>query len=124
MWRNGPAGFLFGALASLAIMPAAAYGQSQIAGRVTDTTGGLLPGVTVEASSPALIEGSRVATTDGEGQYTITNLRPGLYKVTFTLAGFSTLVRDELNLPADFTMTISVQLRVGSLAEMVAWTSA
>src|SRR5713101_4704384 len=61
--------------------------QSAIAGQVTDTTGAVLPGVTVEAASPALIEGNRAGVTDGQGRYTIESLRPGTYKVTFTLPG-------------------------------------
>ena len=67
------------ALAALALVPTGALGQagSQITGEVTDNTGGILPGVTIEASSPALIEGSRVAITDGSGRYTIVDLRPG-----------------------------------------------
>ena len=67
----------------LLIAPALAAAQdSGIAGAVTDNTGGVLPGVTVEASSPALIEGSRVAFSDGQGRYAITALRPGTYTVT------------------------------------------
>ena len=97
----------------------AVYAQSQIAGRVTDNTGGILPGVTVEATSEALIEGTRVVVTDGAGQYTIINLRPGEYQVTFTLPGFSVIVRDELTLPTDFTMTVNVELTVGGIEESI-----
>ena len=90
------------ALAALALVPAVALGQagSQITGEVTDNTGGILPGVTIEASSPALIEGSRVAITDGSGRYTIVDLRPGTYSVTFTLPGFSTVLVEGQELPA------------------------
>jgi hypothetical protein len=110
--------FLLAALVWI-LVPTAGHAQSQIAGRVTDATGGVLPGVTVEAASPVLIEGARAAITDGEGQYSIVNLRPGTYAVTFSLPGFTTLVREQLNLPADFTLTVHVQMRVGSLEETV-----
>ena len=86
------------ALTCLALLPAAALAQSSITGEVSDNTGGVLPGVTVEASSPALIEGSRVAITDGTGRYTIVDLRPGTYAVTMTLPGFSTFVQEGLEL--------------------------
>ena len=102
-----------------ALPPVAVHGQSRMVGQVTDNTGGALPGVTVEASSPALIEGRRVAATDGQGRYGIVDLRPGTYEVTFTLAGFSTVVRDGLALPSDFAMTIDVQMLVGALEETV-----
>src|SRR5688500_8721044 len=72
-----------------AIAPAAVYAQASITGVVRDASGGVLPGVTVEASSPALIEKIRVAVSDGTGQYRVENLRPGVYSVTFTLPGFS-----------------------------------
>ena len=75
-------------LACAAVLPTTALAQSTIAGSIVDDTGGVLPGVTVEASSDVLIEGSRVAVTNGAGQYTIVDLRPGTYTVTFTLAGF------------------------------------
>ena len=72
--------------------PVAVHAQASIAGTVKDTSGALLPGVTVEASSPALIEKIRTAVSDGTGQYRIENLRPGLYTVKFVLAGFSAVV--------------------------------
>ena len=100
-------------------MPALASAQSAIAGLVTDETGGVLPGVTVEASSPALIEQSRIAVTAGEGRYTIIDLRLGTYTVTFSLPGFATVIREELELPADFTATVNVELSVGALEESV-----
>src|SRR5262245_2655613 len=100
-------------------MATAAHAQSAIAGQVTDATGGVLPGVSVEAKSPALIEGVKNAVTDGEGRYQIPELRPGVYTVTFTLQGFSTVVREGLELPANFTAPVSVQLKVGSLAESI-----
>ena len=91
----------------------------QIGGTVTDTTGGVLPGVTVEARSPALIEQVRTTVTDGSGQYLIVALEPGTYSVTYTLPGFSTLVREEIVLTTGFTASIDVQLRVGDLEETV-----
>ncbi|MBI2185814.1 MAG: TonB-dependent receptor, partial [Acidobacteria bacterium] len=90
-----------------------------IAGVVRDTSGAVLPGVTVEASSPALIEKVRSAATDGTGQYRIENLRPGLYTVTFTLSGFSPVRREGIELTGTFTATVSAELRVGGLAETV-----
>ncbi|RUA05355.1 MAG: hypothetical protein DSY84_00095, partial [Candidatus Neomarinimicrobiota bacterium] len=82
------------ALAVLVLVPVGAAAQSSIAGEVTDNTGGVLPGVTVEASSPSLIGGARVAITDGTGRYNLVALTPGLYSVSFTLPGFGTQVRD------------------------------
>ena len=107
------------ALACLVLVPVGAAAQSSIAGEVTDNTGGVLPGVTVEASSPALIEGTRVAITDGTGRYNLIGLTPGLYSVSFTLPGFGTQVRDEITLEAAFAMTIDVGLTVGALEESV-----
>ncbi|HWW84601.1 MAG TPA: carboxypeptidase regulatory-like domain-containing protein [Vicinamibacterales bacterium] len=107
-------------LLSALIAPAAAFAQStSIAGVVSDPTGGVMPGVTVEAASPALIEGSRSATTDASGRYTITELRPGVYTVTFTLTGFSTVKREGIELTANFAANVNAQMRVGSLEETV-----
>ena len=108
-------------LTILAVMliPTAALAQSSIAGQVTDNTGGVLPGVTVEASSPVLIEGSRIAVTDGAGRYTVVNLRPGTYTVTMTLPGFSTLAQEDINLPSNFTQTVNGQLAVGGVEETI-----
>lgn len=110
--------------ACLLLLPVAAAAQSSIGGRVTDNTGAVLPGVTVEAASPALIEGTRTAITDGSGQYRIIDLRPGTYKVTFTLTGFGTQARDGLVLPADFSMTVNMVMSVGALEETVTVTGA
>ena len=103
------------------LLPGVAFGQSDssIAGQVADATGGILPGVTVEAASPALIEGSRVAVTDGQGQYNIAGLRPGTYTVTFTLPGFSTMVRDGIELVVNFTANVDAELTVGSIEETI-----
>lgn len=108
----------------LAIVPTAARAQSAVAGAVTDVTGAVLPGVTVEAANPALIEGSRAAVTDGQGRYLISELRPGSYTVTFSLAGFVRIVRDGLNVPDGFTATVNAQLRLGSVEESVTVTGA
>ena len=80
---------------------------STITGTARDATGGVLPGVTVEVSSPALIEKVRVVTTDGQGIYRVIDLRPGTYAVVFTLPGFNTFRRDGLDLPAGFTATVN-----------------
>ena len=85
---------LFVFIGLFACAPAVAYGQASIVGSVRDTSGAVLPGVTVEASSPALIEKVRSAVTDGSGQYRIENLQPGPYTVTFTLPGFSVIKRE------------------------------
>ncbi|MEO8257903.1 MAG: carboxypeptidase regulatory-like domain-containing protein [Acidobacteriota bacterium] len=102
----------------LAMLPAAASAQS-IAGVVRDPSGAVLPGVTVEASSPALIEKVRSVSTDGTGQYKIENLRPGVYTVTFTLTGFSTARREGVEIAGTFVATINGEMRVGSVAETV-----
>jgi hypothetical protein len=97
----------------------AAYGQSSIAGVVRDTSSAVLPGVTVEAASDALIEKVRSAVTDGSGQYRIVDLRPGTYQVTFTLPGFSTLVREGVQLSGEFVATVNADLRIGGLEETI-----
>lgn len=108
----------------LCASPARAQQAAEIGGVARDTTGAVLPGVTVEAASPALIEKVRSAVTDGDGQYSIPNLRPGTYTVTFTLTGFSTVRRQEVVLTAGFTATINAELRVGSLEETITVTGA
>ena len=106
-------GILF-SIACLVLVPAAAYAQASIAGVVRDTSGAVLPGVTVEAASPALIERVRSVVTDGTGQYKVVDLRPGTYSVTFTLPGFSTLKREGIELAGSFTATVNADLRVGA----------
>ena len=103
----------------LVLAPTVARAQSAIAGIIRDATGGVLPGVTVEAASPALIEQVRSAITDAQGQYKIIDLRPGTYSVTFSLPGFSTLKRDGIELPANFTAPVNAELKVGALEETV-----
>jgi hypothetical protein len=110
---------LFVALAALLALPAVAHAQSAMTGTVKDTSGAVLPGVTVEAASDALIEKSKVAVTDGEGRYLITDLRPGSYVVTFSLTGFSSIRREGITLPSEFTMTLNADLRVGALEESI-----
>ena len=109
----------FVVLTWLAVVPAAAYAQASITGVVRDTSGAVLPGVTVEASSPALIEGVRTVVTDGNGQYRIVDLGPGLYGVRFTLPGFAVVQRDGIELTGSFVATVSADLRVGSLDETI-----
>ena len=96
-----------------------ANAQSALAGVVRDASGGVLPGVTVEASSPALIEKVRTVITDDAGQYRIVDLRPGVYEVTFTLPGFGTVTREKIELISNFTATINGELRVGTVEETV-----
>ena len=101
------------------ITPAWAQQAAGIAGMVRDTGGLAMPGVTVEAASPALIEKVRVVTTDGEGRYNIVDLRPGAYTVTFSLVGFSTFKREGIVLSSGFTAPLNVTMSVGALAETV-----
>src|SRR5262249_22279763 len=96
-----------------------ASAQSAIAGLVRDQSGAVLPGVTVEATSPVLIEGVHSAVTDDQGRYRVVDLRPGVYKVTFTLSGFGTTVREGVELPSEFVATVNVDLKVAALAETV-----
>ena len=119
MTRNKIATAVFAALAALVVLPGAAHAQSAIAGVVKDSSGGVLPGVTVEASSDVLIEKVRSAVSDGQGQYKIVDLRPGTYVVTFTLPGFQTFRRENVDLPSQFTATINAEMRVGALEESV-----
>src|SRR5262245_30513690 len=103
----------------LVLFPSILRAQGTIAGLITDTTASVVPGVTVEASSTALIEGSRSTVSDGQGRYQIADLRPGAYKVTFTLPGFRTVVREGIQLTAGFTATVNIQMAVGSVSETI-----
>jgi hypothetical protein len=111
---RGAAAFLL-----LALMPVSTYAQASITGVVSDSSGAVLPGVTVEAASPSLIEKVRTAVTDGSGTYRITELRPGAYTVTFTLPGFNTVKRDGINLTGAFTASVDAEMRVGALEETI-----
>src|SRR5678815_4821263 len=98
---------------------AQASAQASITGTVRDISGAVLPGVTVEASSAALIEKVRTAATDGTGQYRIVDLPAGAYTVAFTLPGFATVKREGIELAGSFTATVNIELRVGALQETV-----
>jgi hypothetical protein len=111
-------------LTCITLFATTAAAQSGINGLVRDTSGAVLPGVTVEASSEALIEKARSVVTDGEGRYSITDLRPGAYIVTFSLEGFSTIRREAIELPSEFVMTLNADMRVGALEESITVTGA
>jgi hypothetical protein len=98
-------------------LPTSVAAQSAFSGVVTDAERGVITAVTVEASSSALIEKQRVATTDNRGRYTIVDLRPGVYRLAFSLAGFGTYVRDNIELPSNFTATVNAVLQIGALEE-------
>src|SRR2546422_4464769 len=98
--KNGERGMLKRAMVvlwCLVMLPASSYAQSAVAGVIKDSSGGVLPGVTVEASSSSLIEKSRATVTDATGQYRITDLTPGTYTLTFTLTGFATIKREGID---------------------------
>src|SRR5688572_1502756 len=101
------------------LLPSLAAAQGAIAGIVTDTSGAVLPGGTVEAAGPAIIENVRSVVPDGTGRYQIVNLPPGAYTVTFTLAGFNTFRRQGVELTGNFTATVHADLRVGALEETI-----
>jgi hypothetical protein len=105
---------------SLAVLlPSLASAQGTLAGTVRDQSGGVLPGVTVEAASPALIEKVRTAVTDNAGQYRITGLNPGAYSLTFTLAGFNVFRRENIEVSGSATVTVPADMRVGALTETI-----
>src|SRR5262249_51431229 len=106
-------------LASILLWPGMGAAQSTIAGAVRDATGAVLPGVTVEAASPALIEKVRSVVTNGQGRYSIVDLRPGLYAVTFSLPGFQTVRREGIEVVADATVPINAEMRVGAVEETI-----
>src|SRR5262245_8180794 len=106
-------------ITALLVLSAPAFSQPAVAGIVKDSSGAILPGVSVEAASPALIEKSRTVVTDSTGQYRIVDLKPGTYTVTFTLSGFSTVRRESIELTGAGVTTINADLRVGSLEETI-----
>ena len=105
---------LSGLVAGLLVVPGAARAQSTIAGVVPDPSAAVLPGVMVEATSPALIEKVRTAMTDGAGVYRVENLPPGTYTIVYTLQGFTSTRREGLELPSNFTATVNVEMRLGT----------
>ena len=115
---------LFMALASLCLLPMAAHAQSAFTGTVKDTSGAVLPGVTVEAASDALIEKTRSVVSDANGGYRLVDLRPGTYSLTFSLEGFSTVKRDGIQLESNFVMTVNSEMKVGALEETLTVTGA
>ena len=106
-------------MALVALMPSMAHAQASLAGIVRDTSGAVLPGVTVEVASPVLIEKVRSAVTDGSGQYRLTELPPGTYQVTFALPGFSTVRRENVEIGGVGVVTVNADLRVGAVEETI-----
>jgi hypothetical protein len=106
-------------ITALLLLPSVTLAQAVIAGSVKDASGAVLPGVTVEASSPALIEKVRTAVSDGNGLYRVEDLRPGTYTVTFTLPGFATFKREGIQLAGTFTASVDADMRVGGIEETV-----
>jgi hypothetical protein len=111
-------------VAVILLLATPAFSQSAVAGVVRDSSGVILPGVSVEAASPVLIEKSRTVVTDGSGQYRIVDLEPGTYTVTFTLPGFATIRREGIELTGAGVTTINADLRVGAVEETVTVTGA
>ena len=106
-------------LAVVLLLPSTVFAQASLTGTVRDASGGVLPGVTVEAASPALIEKVRTGVTDGSGQYRIVDLQPGTYTLTFTLPGFNVVKREAVQLTGNQTLTIPIEMRVGGLEETI-----
>src|SRR3954470_7035428 len=104
-------------LTAAILLPSLAFAQGTLTGTVRDQSGAVLPGVTVDASSPALIEKVRTALTDAAGQYRITGLNPGTYSLTFTLTGFNSVKREGVELSGTAALTIPIEMRVGAVAE-------
>src|SRR3990172_5784664 len=105
--------------AAVLMLPATVRAQAAIAGVVRDASGAVIPGVTVEAASPVLIEKVRTAVTDGNGRFQLIDLRPGTYTVTFTLSGFNTVRREGVTLTGAATTAVDAELRVGALEETI-----
>ncbi|HEY7448880.1 MAG TPA: carboxypeptidase-like regulatory domain-containing protein, partial [Vicinamibacterales bacterium] len=111
--------FVLCLFACVLLLPTIASAQAALSGLVQDTSGAVLPGVTVEAASPVLIEKVRTTVTDGNGRYIIPDLRPGEYTVTFTLTGFATVRREGVVLTGTQVVTINADMRVGALEETI-----
>jgi hypothetical protein len=107
------------AIAGILLLPGIVFAQATIAGVIRDASAAVLPGVTVEASSPVLIEKTRTVVSDGTGQYRLTDLPPGTYALTFSLPGFTTVIRDGLAVSGSGVVPVNVDLRVGALQETV-----
>src|ERR1700741_3044946 len=106
-------------LSLLLLLPSVVHAQAAITGVVKDASGAILPGVTVEAASPVLIEKVRSVVSDDTGQFRIVDLRPGTYSVTFTLPGFSTVKREGIELTGSFVATVNGEMKVGALEETI-----
>lgn len=119
--RAGVAGAARAAIVIWALggTPLLAQDSASIVGVVQDSSGGVLPGVTVEASSDALIERTRSVVTDTAGRYSIVGLRPGSYTVSFSLEGFRSVRREGITLAGAFAATVNASLEVGALQETV-----
>ena len=111
------------ALVGLLLLPSVVFAQATIAGVVRDASAAVLPGVTVEASSTALIEKARTAVTDGTGQYRVTDLPPGTYVLTFSLQGFTTVKREGVAVSGSGVIADNADLRVGDLSETITVTA-
>jgi len=109
--------------AAVMLLPSSVFAQGTLTGTVRDDQGAVIPGVTVEASSAVLIEKVRTATSDSTGQWRIIDLRPGIYRVSFTLTGFSTVVREGVEMAGSTTLTVPAVMRVGNLAEQISVTA-
>src|SRR5438045_3384319 len=112
------AGLVVGILLLL-LLPTVAMAQSAISGTVKDSSGAAMPGVTVEAASPALIERTRSVTTDGAGRYTIADLRPGEYTLTAAAPGFKTFKQEKIDVPADSSVPVFIGMEVGQTGETI-----
>jgi len=109
-------------LAGVVVLPTSVFAQATLSGVAKDPSGAVLPGVTVEVSSPVLIEKTRTAITDGTGQYQVVDLRPGTYTVTFTLTGFSTIKREGVEISGVATITINGDMKIGNVSETISVT--